>query len=277
MRISTEDTCRYVSRVNIGFAMEFLNNNGIDDAASAGSGTLVMVGKLHGILTAAHVLDALPPQGRVGIITHLEAPHQYQKPTIRMEHTEPPVILRGDTFGPDGPDLAFLKLPDENIGWLAAKYSFYNLTRRRDDVLAGRAPSQYRSDTLTGTVQSFTSDAPSNNPRTRHKLFYSAMWQAMLISAEEKEFDLDRYIIMGDPTLMVPESIAGTSGGSVWRTYVVLENDKPRIIEQRLIGVPFFESTSHDGTQKIITCHGPKGIYGRLIDNIFKRWPDAAA
>ena len=41
---------------------------------SAGSGTLVSVGSVHGILTAAHVLEALPRSGEVGIALNYEEP-----------------------------------------------------------------------------------------------------------------------------------------------------------------------------------------------------------
>ena len=39
--------------------------------------------------------------------------------TITMEHTDS-VVMRGKTFDQKGPDLGFLRLPQENIGWIAA-------------------------------------------------------------------------------------------------------------------------------------------------------------
>ena len=29
--------------------------------------------------------------------------------------------------------------------------------------------------------------------------------------------------------------------------------------------------------KRIITCHGPKGIYGALVDTVAVQWPDEAA
>jgi hypothetical protein len=47
------------------------NRNGQQQPVSAGSGTLVTVGKVQGILTAAHVLDVLPDDGAVAIAVEM--------------------------------------------------------------------------------------------------------------------------------------------------------------------------------------------------------------
>jgi hypothetical protein len=57
-KISTEWLSKYADYFTIGFARITQRDNG-EDADSAGSGTLVTVGSLHGVLSAAHVVEEL--------------------------------------------------------------------------------------------------------------------------------------------------------------------------------------------------------------------------
>ncbi|MBK8909255.1 MAG: hypothetical protein IPM60_15660 [Rhodospirillales bacterium] len=62
-----EEASSVIANFIIGFARVTVHQ-GAQDADAAGSGTLVTVGPVHGILTAAHVLRNLPDQGEVGIV-----------------------------------------------------------------------------------------------------------------------------------------------------------------------------------------------------------------
>jgi len=64
------------------------------------------------------------------------------------------------------------------------------------------------------------------------------------------------------------------SGGAVWRFYVTKNKDGTlNPIDRRLIAVPFYQSPPSGGKREI-TCQGPMGIYGSLVDAVTKRWPD---
>jgi hypothetical protein len=152
--LSTEQISKDISNFIIGFARLTVENK-VEDAVSAGSGSLVTVGSLHGILTAAHVLDALPKAGRVGLVTYANNPGRFDRQAIMMQHTGS-VVMRGIKFGPIGPDLGFLRLPEQEIGWLKAKNSFYNLTKHRTDVLANKEPAQAHVDSVTGIIHEMT-------------------------------------------------------------------------------------------------------------------------
>jgi hypothetical protein len=84
-QISTAEISRDISSFTIGFARLIAQNN-VEDVTSAGSGSLVTVGSVHGILTAAHVVDALPARGNVGLVTYAENSMQFTKHVIEMEH-----------------------------------------------------------------------------------------------------------------------------------------------------------------------------------------------
>jgi hypothetical protein len=100
----------------IGF-VKFEVHDRIEDAVGAGSGTLVTVGKVSGILTAAHVLDNLPDQGLVGIVEYRGDTLHYRKQTIDMGGATK-IVLREEAFGPVGPDLGFLRLPKVSVSTL---------------------------------------------------------------------------------------------------------------------------------------------------------------
>jgi hypothetical protein len=91
--LSTEQISKEISYFTIGFARLIVKGK-VEDAECAGSGSLVTIGSLHGVLTAAHVVNNLPKKGPVGIITHVEDPSRFAKQRIAMEHTQS-VVLPG--------------------------------------------------------------------------------------------------------------------------------------------------------------------------------------
>src|SRR5882762_7621134 len=107
-----------VAAYTIGFVKLEVHDR-VEDAVGAASGTLVAVGKVYGILTAAHVLDNRPDQGSVGIVEYRGESVHYRKQTIDMAGATK-IVLRDAAFGADGPDLGFLRLPADSVGWLAA-------------------------------------------------------------------------------------------------------------------------------------------------------------
>jgi hypothetical protein len=62
------------------------------------------------------VLAHLPDSGAVGIVEYRGETMHYRKRQIEMADTFK-VALRGVDFGPDGPDLGFLRLATETVGW----------------------------------------------------------------------------------------------------------------------------------------------------------------
>ena len=63
------------------------------------------------------------------------------------------------------------------------------------------------------------------------------------------------------------------NGGALWRVYFEMRGNPPSIVGKRLYGIPFFQSRGSNGG-KIITCHGPNGIYEELVDKALERWPN---
>jgi hypothetical protein len=273
--LSTKEISKDIANFTIGFATLSVKGN-VEDAVCAGSGTLVTVGSLHGILTAAHVLDNLPAKGQVGLVTLANDPSQFQKQVITMEHTDS-VLMRGAIFDRKGPDLGFLRLPQESIGWLAAKNSFYNLSRHRSDMLAGKEPTNSHVDSLTGMIHELTTEPPAGKPKVRRISFTAIFCGANLCALRYLiNYELYYFQLTNDLGFAMPQSFEGTSGGSAWRVYVAEKDGGTILVERRLVGVPFYQSLTHDKKREI-TCHGPTGIYGSFLDAIAARWPEEAA
>jgi hypothetical protein len=69
-----------IANCTIGFLN--VTRIGMDENADTiGSGTLVRIGSTSGVLTAAHVLDALPQNGQIGLVT-FNRPGKIQKQSI---------------------------------------------------------------------------------------------------------------------------------------------------------------------------------------------------
>ena len=148
---------------------------------------------------------------------------------------------------------------------------------RRDPVLANRVPAPDYVDAVIGMIDELTKEIPVLEPKRRATAF-SAIFGHAEVKQERDEngFDLLDLEMTAYSDFTLPDSFRGMSGGALWRIYFVEKDNSASIVERGLIGVPFYESTEKD-SPNIITCHGPKGIYRSLIDEIMKKWPDAGA
>jgi hypothetical protein len=263
-----------VAAYTVGFVKLEVHDK-VEDAIGAGSGTLVCVGKVHGILTAAHVLTHLPDKGPMGIVEYRGETMHYRKRQIEMADTVK-VALRGGAFGPDGPDLGFLRLATETLGWFEAIGSFYNLLKHRSDA-SEPAPSPNSVDAVVGMIDERTKDLPAERAGERRKGF-EALFSNGTISAEREVggYDLMEFAPAEYPDFKLPGDYQGTSGGALWRIYLKLNGDAPAVAATRLWGVPYYQ-TKKEGGGHVLTCHGMGGVYGALLNAIIEKWPEETA
>ncbi len=243
------------------------------DAISAGSGALVSLGSIDGILTAAHVLKKLPDKGKIGLIRFSNQPTVVQRQMIDTALAEK-VIISTDTFGPTGPDLGFLRLPPSNVGNLRATNTFLNMVNRRRAVRRSKQPPPPYFDAVCGVVDEWTNNLLPRLPSTRLKGFQLLFGGGKVIAKYEvKGFDLCTFEVSFEEGLTPPSSYEGLSGGGLWRVYFEADRNGQNIVrEKRLLGIAFYQYTS-DGKQFII-CHGPRSVYERLIKKVVEKWPE---
>jgi hypothetical protein len=168
------------------------------------------------------------------------------------------IVLRGDAFGPDGPDIGFLRLTPDTVGWFDAIGSFYDLLKHRTDA-SGAAPLTAYTDAVVGMIDERTKDLPAERPRERGKGF-EALFSNGPVSGERTGdgYDLFDSASTDYPDFTLPGNYGRTSGGAVWRIYLKLDGEKPDIAGVRLWGMPFHPTKKDDGGH-LLSCHERPG------------------
>ena len=95
-----------------------------------GSGTFVVIGGRHYVLTAAHVWEMTGRFPTIGLI--LTSTHHSWFP-IPRDTIAARVVRGGPASGELGPDLALLELPPNHVPRIAAHKSFLDLAKRREE------------------------------------------------------------------------------------------------------------------------------------------------
>ena len=257
----------------VGFVLIRVHD-GIEAAYPAGSGTLVTIGSVGGVLTAAHVLRNLPDHSEIGILRFNKASSLFQKLTIDMEHAEK-LTIAADVFGPEGPDLGFLRLSPRDVGTLNARNVFFNLGRRQASILEGEQLDLPYFDGISGMIAEWTTNLPSKKGLARVKGFESLYGVGRVVKEHEANgFDLFDFEVSYESEFVAPGSYKGMSGGALWRAYYTEGDDAQlSVSDKMLFGVAFHQSDISD-RKRIITCHGPRSVYGPLIEAIRDKWPE---
>jgi hypothetical protein len=264
-----------IANFSIGFAkLEVID--GEENVGPAGSGALVTVGSIHGILTAAHVLEELPKNGKVSLIRYTRNP-ELQKLTIDMSLTER-LTIRGNGSEADGPDIGFLRLTSHQAATLdAASNVFFNLSKREESVLADRHPSDEYFEGVSGIIAQWTADHPTGEAGFDRLKGFRGLFGVGCVarSRECNGYDLVEFKTTYDENSKAPSNYKGWSGGALWRVYITKDdNGQPSVSDKRINGVAFHQSDLIDGA-RTITCHGPKSVYGALIQEMQNKWPSA--
>ena len=261
-----------VADFTVGFARITEDITGLQDADPAGSGVLVTVGSIYGVLTAAHVLRCLPDYGEIGLVRFPSNSSAIQRKTIDMGYAEK-LMIASNANGPEGPDLGFLRLSSVDAADIAARNVFFNLESRRESVLADKHPHLPCFDALSGVVAEWTTTQTLEQPQARRKTFTALFGVGLVVRAHESNgFDLLDFEVTYGPGSASPESYGGMSGGGLWRVYCTKDEDgQPSVAEKKIFGVAFHQSEISN-QRRIITCHGPRSVYGPLIDAIREKW-----
>jgi hypothetical protein len=229
-----------------------------------GSGTLVQLDDTFGILTAEHVLKAIPLQGHLGIILpYFDREHRY---SIDISHIIKMPIARGDNDC-DGPDLAFIQLPQPYIGQIKAHGTFYNLSYCRNEVINDPIDIKTGMWAVSGYPDEYTKEIESIGG-------FDGIMKCegnCLFGSIEKPYssgDFDYIEMPADYSNDVPVSFGGVSGGGLW--HIVLEQTPQGNIKVKSIilsGVAFYQSALENNTRSL-KCHWLMSVYQVAYDYI---------
>jgi len=236
----------------------------------AGTGTFVQLGKTYGIITAGHVLKELQ-KGKIGLVRFPSVEPALQNYTLDLDHTEREVLWEGKEG--EGPDIAFLKIPEIDAKNLLAKGSvFYNLDKERNFSLSNRDHHMAKAHAVVGVIGEWTEVGPAMQA-TGKKLIVGGVFGAAKSAREFRENETDLVEIAVDHATgpKVPKSYGGVSGGALWELHVELDKEKKKVVtvNKKLHGVAFRQSEDHS----LIVSNAAPSIEA-LKKKIAERWPD---
>jgi hypothetical protein len=230
---------------------------------SAGSGTFARVGNVRGILTCAHVIDAIADEEYVELAIFPVRPAQRLIP-LRIKQ-----LCDYIKFGPSGseagPDLGFLKLPAADFSNISHPVSSKNLEVGKLQAFAHSEPADRNITLAVGMIAEWIPESATPEFVVRGLVNVGIIEEKI----PTQSYDIFRFRPLPDDDFRPPISYKGTSGGGLWRIYPRADGERPDI---RLIGVAFFETKGGE-----IICHGQASIYVALLDAIQKKWPDAVS
>lgn len=234
----------------------------------AGSGTLVSAGKVHAILTAAHVLSNLPGTGDVGLIVPTRHKGYHAPMVIDMENIRKILIAKGADDS-QGPDLGLIILSPADWLRLPTGKTFFNLCNRRDKMMNDPHPPLRGIWVICGMVGEWTNNPPQMRLPQQPKGFHGlCMPVAFANQRQQGDYDYISVQVGKNESYEGPESFGGCSGGGLWHVIVNEQsNGRLAVSEALLAGVAFYESGWERG-RNTIECHGRKSIYGKVTGKL---------
>lgn len=169
------------------FAVGFVKIEGEEhDILPAGSGTLVTAGGRHAILTADHVLEALPRSGEFGLVFPIAGteprPHRYRLDAAKVQK----IRVAQASYDRNGPDLGLLVLGSPDVTKLETTKTFYNLGKRRERMLSAPPAIELGGWFLVGVAAEWTSDLPPERGFTRAKAFWGVCGAGVVVSERDE-------------------------------------------------------------------------------------------
>lgn len=225
-----------------------------------GSGTLVRVGRARGIITAAHVWEAMECHDRVGFYLNSTRRSEIQS-ALALTSDLVTTIVEAKPRDEAGPDLAFIKLPDRTASLLEMHGVFLNVDRHRDIVDEQTKTDDATHDAVVGMIAewepSVTMRGEARVVRLNALTNVGVAWD---LEDGREGCDRLRFTPMPEQGFMLPNSYGGVSGGGLFRVFVNEESES----RVSLFGLAYWE-TMKDGKADEIICHGPQSIYGKLF------------
>jgi hypothetical protein len=240
-----------------------------DDIEPLGSGTLIRIGKVAGILTASHVWDTVVALKltRVGFYLFPSRRREIQSGVEAIALLDE-LIIEHKPYDECGPDIAFIKLSASKVATLEQHGTFLNIDRHWNTLVAQSSDDNYHVDAIAGLVAMWGKTVSTQGKaKVIRPEGLTNIGNATRIEDGRDGFDRFEFTPKPEEGLELPSSYGGTSGGGLFRVY--LQDNHVTTIA--LMGLAFFE-TAIDGKADRIICHGPGSIYDKLAPMIRERW-----
>jgi hypothetical protein len=241
------------------------------DAEVSGSGTLVKIDGVSGILTAGHVVRSWEKSQpkyqrpkRLGIVPGRQAATLVEEP---LEHFHAFVIEAGESEE-FGPDLAFVRIPSGSgfLNTLASKKSFFELS--------GPAVRNRTIYVTRSTPVAAIGIVAQKTERTGGK---TVLNQYVILGTEPQTTERNGfdYIDLHSRRSLepnTPNSFGGVSGGGLWRFSIArLSESEIKPYDFQLAGLAFYQYPETADGVATVRFHGPRSIYERLLPQV-RNW-----
>ncbi|RUX21597.1 hypothetical protein EOA27_05690 [Mesorhizobium sp. M2A.F.Ca.ET.037.01.1.1] len=255
----SSDLAREIGRIVSSFSIGLVRPSGSlnwPDAQLLGSGTLVQIGNTRAILTAHHVVDALPRSGELGLVISPKVGAH----TLEVETLEYLNIARG-TDDEHGPDLGAVILQPVLDSSLTAKKSFVNLDKHRERMTSGPPDLKEGLWCLCGLQDALTKEFPPEFGFKKLKRF-AGFCPIGWVDADPRigSFDYLTFPVPHGANSPMPNNIGGTSGGGLWQVLLRQKPNGVEVSECLLSGLAFFQGPIENEWSRV-RCHGRESIY----------------
>jgi hypothetical protein len=237
--------------------------------ASLGSGTLIRFGNIAGILTCAHVLEALLKEIEIGILCFPVRATQVQALRLSMAVTDS-IAIGAPPWSEGGPDLAFLRLPVAVVDDIGRVATIANGDLHRQNILAGEPAPTRKFCAVAGVVDELTkppivTQIPKGTLATTP---FEGLINIGNVIVDDENADRFRFQPVPGEGVVLPKSYKGTSGGGLWKFYLGMDDFS--VAQARLLGVAYWEKPV--GHELHIIGHGQIIIYDTLFNAIRQKW-----
>jgi hypothetical protein len=226
-----------------------------DELRLAGTGTLVVVGDQHYVLSARHVWDKiLRNADKLGISLREHDDHRY---FLDIKAIIPSGLPKPSEWNEWGPDVVFLRIPPAHVGDITAFRVFYRLPELDKPRVEIDAIETFL---LLGTPHELGTFS-----QTHASVQIVALPGSEQTFYEKNHLDYLDVEAQSKPPFQIT-TFGGFSGGGLWRVCVYI-NPRTGSIDSKaeLRGVAFWEKDIADG-KGTIRCHGRISIEAAMLE-----------
>ena len=239
-----------------------------NNPSSLGSGSLVRVGEKRAILTAAHVIQDLPEDGRLGLIVEDRA----HNTTIHIssDNLEKKILGKYNATT-SGPDLAYILLHEPALRKIPNFKSFYDLRQSATELSKNPLEIDAVNSTwvLVGCPGELMTEADPEGTYLRMFRFCTIKGVGVVENQHiQGEFDYLEFIAQHSASYNGPDSFGGCSGGALWQVQLGMDSTGQIIRKRKILsGVPFWQY-GWIGCKRRIKCHGRQSIYQEVVEDL---------
>lgn len=236
----------------------------------AGSGTLVKFSdKVAGILTCAHVVEALSAYESFGIVRFSLASGAVQMFRVKTKDAVE-VVIGARPWTEKGPGIAFLRLPLSSWASIAASCDPVDLVVQRKLALAGKPENANGlTEVICGVVERATGQPVESGAMTTTPVEALMCFGAVReVFRDTEGMDRFRFEPLPQEGFALPESFGGVSRAGLWRLHIRDDEGSFSFVSRWLTGVAFFETPEKD-----IICAGQQSLLLHLFEKVRARWP----